>query len=102
MRAALEQLETLDPALSEKVDEASRLFFEFAAPVLLAARNDEEFQTASALAEFVWAATEFDTPTQALMLDDFISETNVPPHLIPWLIDVYGELAARKAELLGW
>lgn len=83
------------------LDPASALFFEFAAPLLMTARNQDEFETASALADFVWAATHFDARTQALMLDDFITQTAVPPQMIPWLLEVYGELAARKAALLG-
>ncbi len=83
------------------VDPASALFFEFAAPLLLTARNEDEFATATALAEFVWAATHFDAAAQALMLDEFIRETAVPEEMIPWLLDVYGELAARKMALVG-
>lgn len=83
------------------VDPASALFFEFAAPLLLTARSEEEFATATALAEFVWAATHFDVAAQAMMLDEFIRETEVPDQMIPWLLDVYGELAARKMALVG-
>lgn len=83
------------------LDPASRLFFEFAAPLLLTARNEQEFETASSVAEFVWASSHFDARTQAAMLTDFIEQTQVPDELVPWLLDVYAELAERKAALLG-
>jgi hypothetical protein len=86
---------------SGEIDPASRLFFEFAAPLLLTARSEEEFMTASALAEFVWASTHFDARTQVELLAEFIDEAQVPPHMIPWLVEVYGELAARKMALVG-
>jgi hypothetical protein len=99
-RDAVELVAASDPSGVE-VDPASQLFFEFAAPLLMNARSQEEFETASALAEFVWAATHFSAAEQALLLDDFITQTQVPEHMIPWLLEVYGELAARKAALLG-
>jgi hypothetical protein len=83
------------------VDPASALFFEFAAPLLLTASTEQEFAAASALADFVWASTHFDAQTQALLLSQFIDQTGVPPEAVPWLLEVYGELAARKAALLG-
>lgn len=98
-RQAVEQVAELGDDL--EIDPASELFFEYAAPLLLSARNEHEFRVASALADFVWAATHFDTRTQVMMLDDFIREGGVPPEMIPWLVEVYGELAARKAALLG-
>ena len=84
-----------------EIDPASELFFEYAAPLLMNARNETEFQSAAMIAEFVWSATEFDAQTQALMLADFIAEAQVPEELIPWLLDVVAELADRKAALLG-
>jgi hypothetical protein len=99
-RDAVRQVEATDPTAPE-IDPASELFFEFAAPILMTARDQEEFSTAAELAEFIWTATHFDAATQAILLDDFIQQTQVPPHLIPWLLDVYGELAARKIALVG-
>jgi hypothetical protein len=99
-RDAVQQVVASDPSGLE-IDPASQLFFEFAAPLLMNARTEQEFMTASALAEFVWVATHFDAATQAMMLDDFISETQVPPEMIPWLLEVYSELAARKMALVG-
>jgi uncharacterized protein YozE (UPF0346 family) len=84
-----------------ELDPASRLFFEFAAPLLMTARNEHEFETASSLAEFVWASTHFDAHTQVRLITEFIEETNVSDELVPWLLDVYAELAERKAALLG-
>jgi hypothetical protein len=84
-----------------ELDPASALFFEFAAPLLLTARSEQEFAIASNLAEFVWAATHFDTHEQVVLLADFIEQTQVPEHLIPWLLEVYEELAARKEALVG-
>ena len=80
---------------------ASALFFEFAAPLLLTAGNEQEFRTASELAEFIWASTHFSAATQVALLNDFIQETKVPDAMIPWLLDVYAELAARKLALVG-
>ncbi len=99
-QAAVRQVAETDPTGLE-IDPASELFFEFAAPLLMNARDEQEFQTASALADFVWAATQFDAATQVALLDDFIEQSNVPEQMIPWLLDVYSELAARKAALLG-
>lgn len=97
---AVEQVASL-PGDDVELDPASRLFFEYAAPLLLTARNEHEFQTASALAEFVWATSHFDAHTQVALIHQFIDETNVSDELIPWLLDVYAELAERKAALLG-
>ena len=94
-RDAIQQVDQGD------VDPASALFFEFAAPLLMTARDEHEFAVATALAEFVWAATHFDVAAQALMLDEFIRDSSVPDEMIPWLLDVYGELAARKLALVG-
>jgi hypothetical protein len=84
-----------------EVDPASDLFFQFAAPLLTTARDDQEFAIAAELAEFIWSATHFDAQTQMILLNDFIEQTGVPPNMIPWLLDVYGELAARKMALVG-
>jgi hypothetical protein len=89
------------PGLPVDVDPASALFFEFAAPLLLTARTEEEFATASSLAEFVWTATHFDAAAQVALLADFIDETKVPEEMVPWLLDVYAELAVRKQALVG-
>ena len=40
--------------------------------------DEQEFQTASALAEFVWTATFFDATSQAAMLEEFIDGAQVP------------------------
>ena len=98
-QAAHEAIDAEDEAL--ELDPASELFFQYAAPLLLTARSEEEFVIASALAEFVWTATHFDTNTQVSLLADFIAESNIPEHLIPWLLEVYEELAARKEALVG-
>lgn len=84
-----------------EIDPASELFFEYAAPLLLNARNEVEFQTAASIAELVWAATAFDAATQATMLADFIAESGIPDEMVPWLLDVVAELADRKSVLLG-
>jgi hypothetical protein len=97
--AAREAVRT-DPSGVE-LDPASALFFEFAAPLLLTAGNEQEFRTASELAEFIWASTHFSAATQVALLNDFIQETKVPDAMIPWLLDVYAELAARKLALVG-
>jgi hypothetical protein len=83
------------------VDPASELFFEFAAPLLLDTRNEEEFEIAVTIAEFVWSATHFSAEEQVYMLDEFIREAKVPEDMVPWLIEVYSELALRKEELVG-
>ena len=98
-REAVEQVTDLDAELD--VDPASALFFEFAAPLLMTARTELEFRVASGLAELIWAATHFDVHTQALVLDEFIQESGLPPENIPWLLEVYSELAARKVALVG-
>lgn len=90
-----------DPTMPVEIDPASELFFEYAAPLLLNARNQVEFGTAASIAEFVWAATSFDAATQAVMLADFIAEAGIPDEMVPWLLDVVAELADRKAALLG-
>lgn len=84
-----------------EVDPASDLFFQFAAPLLTTARTEDEFDSAADLAEFIWSATHFDVATQMTLLDDFIEQTGVPDAMIPWLLEVYGELAARKIALVG-
>lgn len=84
-----------------EIDPASELFFEYAAPLLLNARDEAEFRTAAAIAEFVWATTSFDAATQAVMLADFIAEAGIPDEMVPWLLDVVAELADRKAALFG-
>ena len=99
-RQAAQQAIADDPA-APSVDPASALFYEFAAPLLMTARTPQEFDTASALADFVWATTHFDAATQVTLLDDFIVQTGVPEQMIPWLLDVYAELAARKEALVG-
>ena len=99
-RNAARDVARTDPSLPE-FDPASALFFEFAAPLLLTAGTEQEFLTASELAEFIWASTHFSAATQATLLMDFIQETQVPEPMIPWLLDVYAELAARKVALVG-
>ena len=99
-RDAVQQVADSDTGDLE-LDPASRLFFEFAAPLLMNARTDEEFMTDSILAEFVWTASHFDAASQAILLNDFITEAQVPDQMVPWLIEVYGELAARKLALVG-
>ena len=84
-----------------EVDPASELFFEFAAPLLLEARDENEFEIAAMLAEFIWSATHFSAAEQVIMLDEFIRETGVPEEMVPWLLEVYSELAARKEALVG-
>ena len=83
------------------LDPASELFFAFASPLLLQARNDQEFQAAAAIAEFVWFSTHFDTTRQVEMLMQFISERGIPEEMIPWLIEVVAELSERKLMLAG-
>lgn len=83
------------------IDPASELFFEFAAPLLLGARDEEEFEIAATIAEFIWSATHFSAAEQVYMLDEFIEETGVPEEMVPWLIEVYSELAIRKELLVG-
>lgn len=84
-----------------ELDPASELFFEFAAPLLLTAKSEEEFESAAAIAEFVWATSHFDAATQALLIDGFIQEVGIPPEMVPWLLDVYAQLATRKEMLVG-
>ena len=99
-RQAVRQVEETD-ADDIDIDPASALFFEFAGPFLLEAQSDQQFITATAIAELVWAATFFDAATQAHILDDFIDEAGIPEEMIPWLLEVYDELAARKEALGG-
>ncbi|RIK39003.1 MAG: hypothetical protein DCC58_15935 [Chloroflexi bacterium] len=99
-RQAVREVQAGDDA-ELHLDPASELFFEFAGPLLLTARDQQEFSTAASIAEFVWMATFMDAATQALMLEEFIEETGLPDNMIPWLLDVYDELAARKAVLIG-
>jgi hypothetical protein len=99
-RDAVQQVASA-PDLPFDVDPASALFFEYAAPLLMTARTEQEFATASSLAEFVWTATHFNAASQVALLADFIEDTQVPEQMIPWLLDVYAELAARKMALVG-
>lgn len=84
-----------------ELDPASELFFEFAAPLLLTAKTEDEFDSAAAIAEFVWATSHFDAATQALLIDSFIQDVGIPPDMVPWLLEVYAELAARKEAMVG-
>ena len=84
-----------------EIDPASELFFEFAAPLLLDTQSEEEFEIAVTIAEFIWTATHFSAQEQMVMLDEFIRETKMPEDMVPWLIEVYSELAQRKEELVG-
>lgn len=84
-----------------EIDPASELFFEFAAPLLLDTKTEEEFEIAVTIAEFIWSATHFSAAEQVAMIDEFIRETKTPEHMVPWLIEVYSELAIRKEQLVG-
>jgi hypothetical protein len=84
-----------------ELDPASELFFAFAGPLLLQARNDQEFQAAADIAEFVWFSTHFDTSRQVEMLMQFIAERGIPEEMVPWLVDVVAELSERKQMLVG-
>ena len=84
-----------------ELDPASELFFEFAAPLLVNARSDQEFAAATAIAEFVWAASHFDAATQARLTSEFIAESGIPADMIPWFLDVFAELVERKEALVG-
>jgi hypothetical protein len=84
-----------------QLDPASELFFEFAAPLLMTAKTEVEFESAAAIAEFVWATSHFDAATQAILIDNFIVEAGIPAEMITWLLDIYAELAARKQALAG-
>lgn len=86
---------------SPEIDPASQLFFEFAAPLLLTAETEEQFKVASTLAEFVWTTTHFDAHAQVAIINQFIEESGVSDDQIPWFLDIYTELAERKAALLG-
>ncbi len=99
-RKAIEQIVALEGDESE-IDPASQLFVEFAAPLLMTAETDQEFQSAVALAEFVWMNSHYDTTTQVIQLQQFIQEAGVPEEMVPWLLDVYNELAERKQALVG-
>ncbi|MFW6074735.1 MAG: hypothetical protein ACOC9Y_04015 [Chloroflexota bacterium] len=83
------------------LDPASELFFQFAGPLLTQARTDEEFTAAAGIAEFVWASSHFDAATQGQLLMKFIAEAEIPEEMIPWLLEVYAELAERKQLLTG-
>jgi hypothetical protein len=84
-----------------ELDPASQLFYEYAAPLLATARNDDEFNAAANIAEFVWFSSSFDTQTQAEMLAEFIQESGIPNEMVPWLLEVYEELVERKDALIG-
>lgn len=99
-REALDSVAATDPT-DMRIDPASALFFEYAGPLLLTARTEQEFSSAMAIAEFVWTATFLDPVTQAALLDQFIEDANIPDEMVPWLLEVYDELAARKEELVG-
>ncbi len=77
------------------------MFFEFAGPLLLTARDEQEFQAASRIADFIWTATFLDAESQAQMIDLFIEDVAMPNEMIDWFFEVYEELAARKQALLG-
>ncbi|MGH6913427.1 MAG: hypothetical protein ACREH3_06935 [Geminicoccales bacterium] len=94
-REAARQGEQID------LDPASELFFAFAGPLLLQARNDQEFTAAAEIAEFVWFTSHLGASSQVELLDKFIAERNVPAEMIPWLVDVFAELSARKQILAG-
>lgn len=83
------------------LDPASELFFAFAGPLLLQARDDQEFTAAADIAEFVWLTSHFDATSQVQLLHQFIAERQIPEEMIPWLVDVYAELSARKQILAG-
>lgn len=84
-----------------EIDPASRLFFEFASPLLMNASTDQEFNAAAGLAEFIWATSHFSAAEQGLLIDQFINEAGIPEEQVPWLLDVYAELVARKIALVG-
>jgi hypothetical protein len=84
-----------------ELDPASELFFAFAGPLLMQARNDEEFQAAVAIAEFVWFSSHFQASAQVQLLQEFIVERGVPDEMIPWLLDIYAQLSERKLALVG-
>lgn len=94
-------VQELREAGDESIDPASALFFEFAGPLLVDTRNEQEFATAAAIAEFVWTATFFDAAAQAELLDQFIDEAGIPEEMVPWLLEIYDELATRKQALLS-
>jgi len=98
-RDAVQQMASQPDSL--EIDPASQLFFEFAAPLLLTARDEVEFASASAIAEFVWTSTHFDAHSQVAMIATFIETSGISEELIPWFLDVFAELAERKAALLG-
>lgn len=98
-RKAAREIAAQDTSLD--LDPASELFFEFAAPLLLDTRSQEEFETAAMIAEFIWSASHFSPQEQALMLAEFIQESGISEEMIPWLLEVYSTLAARKEQLVG-
>lgn len=83
------------------LDPASELFFQFAGPLLLEAETEEQFAAAASIADFVWATAHFDSATQVMLLDEFIRESEIPDEMVPWLLEVYAELAERKEILTG-
>lgn len=95
VRSAAQQGEPID------LDPASELFLAFASPLLTQARNDAEFQAAAAIAEFVWTTSHFNATTQMQLLNQFIEDTGVPEEMVPWLLEVYAELAERRQILEG-
>lgn len=84
-----------------ELDPASELFFAFAGPLLLQARNDQEFQAATEIAEFVWFSSHFDAHSQVELIMQFVAERDIPQEMIPWLVDVFAELSERKLMLAG-
>lgn len=98
-RKAAREIAEQDKSLN--LDPASELFFEFAAPLLLDTRSEEEFETAAMIAEFIWSVSHFSPHEQALMLAEFIQESGITEEMVPWLLEVYSVLAARKEQLVG-
>lgn len=94
-RNAAKQGEEID------LDPASELFFAFAGPLLLQARNETEFKAAVDIAEFVWFSSHFHAAQQVEMLQQFIAERDIPDDMVPWLIEVFAELSERKLALAG-
>ena len=72
-REAARQGEEID------LDPASELFFAFAGPLLLQARNDQEFQAAVDIAEFVWFSSHFGAAGQVELLSQFVAEREDRP-----------------------
>ncbi len=84
-----------------ELDPASELFFAFAGPLLLQARNDQEFQAATEIAEFVWFSSHFNAHSQVELLSEYIAERDIPPEMVPWLVEVVADLSERKLLLAG-